>query len=460
MEQNRPITMSSSNSFPRPDIATLLSMIQGGGPQNGASQQQLQQNQGIISNVQGSAAGNSDVMSSLLQNLAGALNQQQQQQPPRNGAPDLMSIFAASQYSQTGQAGQALDVSRLTSTGLLGNIQNALSSTAGDQQSARTLANLLSSQQGIHQVKQAQEQALALARFAGARLLSTNDTTCRIDSSRKETEGITASLQLNRQQENDANLSSFFTQRKEATSVEAVDDPTRGRNLEAGAIAVPCRARGMPMDHNPLTAYFVISKGVKHGDDVVCSHPACRNAGVKFRYCSYCKAPVAKRNFRRRHNHGGDMSTVGSDDIEDESAKLSTLNSTNSTKRVSSDDLEPGTKRSKCIASTSKEENVILSPSKSSLDYDGKSDLANSNAIPTTTKQELTDDCQNDELADNRVVEAYSSSTIKLNTRKISPEQREAWVKLLDERPLTDNPDALSKWINKILEVSAVREDG
>jgi hypothetical protein len=32
--------------------------------------------------------------------------------------------------------------------------------------------------------------------------------------------------------------------------------------------------------------------------------PACRNAGVKFRYCSHCKAPVAKRNFRRRHNHG------------------------------------------------------------------------------------------------------------------------------------------------------------
>jgi hypothetical protein len=238
--------MSSSNSFPGPDIATLLSMIQGGGSQNGGGQQQLQmQNQSHMGgNVQGSA-GNAD-MSSLLQSLVGAIHQQPQQ--TRNGAPDLMSLLGASLYSQTGQGGQGLDVSRLTNAGLLGNIQTTGNHQSVSSQHGQVLANLLNSQQGI-QVKNAQEQALALARFAGARLLSVDDSR-RIESSRKETEGIADSL--SRQQDNDTNLPSLFAQRKGATSVEAVDDAARGRNLEPGAIAVPCRARGMPMDHNPL----------------------------------------------------------------------------------------------------------------------------------------------------------------------------------------------------------------
>ena len=35
----------------------------------------------------------------------------------------------------------------------------------------------------------------------------------------------------------------------------------------------------------------------------MCSYPACRNAGVKFCFCTVCRIPVAKRNFRIRHNH-------------------------------------------------------------------------------------------------------------------------------------------------------------
>ena len=55
------------------------------------------------------------------------------------------------------------------------------------------------------------------------------------------------------------------------------------------------------------TAYFVIPENVKHGEELICSYFACRNAGIKFRYCSHCKVPVAKRNFRKRHKHGGDI---------------------------------------------------------------------------------------------------------------------------------------------------------
>ena len=42
---------------------------------------------------------------------------------------------------------------------------------------------------------------------------------------------------------------------------------------------------------------------MKHGDELVCSFSPCRDDGVKFRYCSVCSVPVAKRNFRMRHHH-------------------------------------------------------------------------------------------------------------------------------------------------------------
>lgn len=80
-------------------------------------------------------------------------------------------------------------------------------------------------------------------------------------------------------------------------------DLTQRRSHNQATI-VPCRARGLPVDHNFKTAYFVIPDGIEHGDELMCSYPACRQAGVKFRYCLECKVPVAKRNFRNRHRHG------------------------------------------------------------------------------------------------------------------------------------------------------------
>ena len=88
-----------------------------------------------------------------------------------------------------------------------------------------------------------------------------------------------------------------------------------------GAVIVPCRARGMPVDHNFKTAYFVIPDGIEHGDELMCSYPACRQAGVKFRYCLHCKVPVAKRNFRNRHRHGvpgGEGGSVSGDEGEED----------------------------------------------------------------------------------------------------------------------------------------------
>jgi hypothetical protein len=51
------------------------------------------------------------------------------------------------------------------------------------------------------------------------------------------------------------------------------------------------------------SAHFVIPENIFHGEELFCSHQTCRNGGVKFRFCTVCQVPVAKRNFRQRHMH-------------------------------------------------------------------------------------------------------------------------------------------------------------
>jgi hypothetical protein len=79
--------------------------------------------------------------------------------------------------------------------------------------------------------------------------------------------------------------------------------PERDPTGDNQSLLVPCRARGMPMDHNVKTAHFVVPQNMAHGADLICSYDHCRNAGVKFKFCGVCQMPVAKRNFRNRHRH-------------------------------------------------------------------------------------------------------------------------------------------------------------
>ena len=51
-------------------------------------------------------------------------------------------------------------------------------------------------------------------------------------------------------------------------------------------------------------AFFQVRPTTKHGDGLVCCFPKCRDNGIKFRYCAYCKDAIAKRCFRIKHTHG------------------------------------------------------------------------------------------------------------------------------------------------------------
>lgn len=136
-------------------------------------------------------------------------------------------------------------------------------------------------------------------------------------------------------------------------------------NTSQGAIIVPCRARGMPVDHNFKTAYFVIPDGIEHGDELVCSYPSCRQAGVKFRYCLHCKVPVAKRNFRNRHRHGVPGGDGASDSGEDDASITSEEEGTaedNDRKLPSSKDATEASKDDDNEYNGVKKEHLLIIP--------------------------------------------------------------------------------------------------
>lgn len=87
----------------------------------------------------------------------------------------------------------------------------------------------------------------------------------------------------------------------EPIPIDVQSESTRKRSR---ILRFPCKARGVPDNHNANNAYIDVPSNASHGAVVLCSHPICAASGRKFRYCSVCMVPVAKRNFSKRHGHG------------------------------------------------------------------------------------------------------------------------------------------------------------
>ena len=87
-------------------------------------------------------------------------------------------------------------------------------------------------------------------------------------------------------------------------------------------LITPCRARRMGRDHNIETAHLEIPADAKHGDPLFCSFPACRDMGVKFLYCCYCKGPIARRSFRNKHYHAELRNGEDPNKVQDRSSSV------------------------------------------------------------------------------------------------------------------------------------------
>jgi hypothetical protein len=178
------------------------------------------------------------------------------------------------------------------------------------------------------------------------------------------------------------------------------------------------------------TAYFVIPENVKHGEELICSYFACRNAGIKFRYCSFCKVPVAKRNFRKRHKHGGQDIPRGVDDSGGE------------------EEAPPVKKGIPAHIMASKnvdgDADAISSQSADSNQQE-KSDLGVRRGLVQSSMRTL-ENAKKPEAVDAPADEAPSN--------KISLDRKDRWAALLGKRPATKDGDSMSAWLMEVLAVS------
>jgi hypothetical protein len=232
---------------------------------------------------------------------------------------------------------------------------------------------------------------------------------------------------------------------------------------------VPCRARGMDINHNfevsedecisqnvcyscvafcshtiaQQSAYFTISEDMSHGTPLVCSYPACRDKGVKFLYCSYCKDTGAKRQFRERHNHGED----------DETARR-----TSQTPQKSSGSAEEP------IASTEMTLEKTSNVSSSDTSYSGNHNRGKRNRTAMDAAISDTSNTVEDMTiallpgTSNKVGFSVDLDEPMMEKMKnVKGKRMSAWTALLLSRPQQNNDDeGMASWLMKVMAVSDV----
>lgn len=161
---------------------------------------------------------------------------------------------------------------------------------------------------------------------------------------------------------------------------------------------------------------------MKHGEELICSYFACRNAGIKFRYCSHCKVPVAKRNFRKRHKHGGNPGgiDIGGDDS-------------------GAEDDYPGSKKGIPAQIMAKHQEAVE-------DADGLSSQS------TVSNGEVEKGLVRNSM--RNLEKDASHPSPKAKSGDISESRQERWAQLLGKRPATKDGDSMSAWLMEVLAVS------
>jgi hypothetical protein len=221
------------------------------------------------------------------------------------------------------------------------------------------------------------------------------------------------------------------------------------------------------------TAYFVVSDHIKHGEELFCSYFACRNAGTKFRYCSHCKVPVAKRNFRKRHKHAGKLIGVpkvadvmddddDDDDTEEDSVEDSNISAEEDYKKQY-DKMTPSVVVATAKSSTKYKKSPAVAKPK-------KKEKSPKKGLPTTTAKKpagpsITAQSMLETLLQRKVKQLQvSSDSSKCLPRHdpIPPEELEdalderqmQWTSLLGKRPRSGHIESTASWVQEVLAVS------
>jgi hypothetical protein len=227
----------------------------------------------------------------------------------------------------------------------------------------------------------------------------------------------------------------------------------------------------------PQTAFFLIPRSIQHGEDVICSRtyekrpiefagrimnkssypfvslllfikdPACRKAGVKFRFCSFCETPVAKRNFGRRHTHAGESLPNKQDKMSDEAT-------TSTEAAVAPPDKANSRKR---WNEQYENDQDHKQPSKKQQRQEEES------GIPKSIGNRRSDDSPSSGETDSTSgsgidVQRQDDPNRQAVFQNFDPPRQEAWITLLNQRPDSSDRRAMSVWVRKILVVSDIQQ--
>jgi hypothetical protein len=274
-------------------------------------------------------------------------------------------------------------------------------------------------------------------------------------------------------------------QRTESPDIPAGDHSDEAScKLPPGVVVASCRARGMPRDHNCMvsthffvfrpngrlifvsynlngflttfdaffslslmiqTGYFVIPKEIAHGEGLQCSHAACRNKGVRFRYCSVCSLPVAKRNFSTRHHHGDlvELSIKREKDLLDLEHHYTEDTDFQAATALYSRPFEdtPINKFryvDKVVIEGPPYSHYVLAAT--SQHQSSQPSVAHKESKRKRRRTGTHDKKNNAAKADTRVAEDSSG--------------RQQWASLMMERPRNEDGDAMSAWLMQVMAVS------
>lgn len=254
-----------------------------------------------------------------LQGVLGSEQEQQMLQDQQRAL--LLNHFATDEALASSLNSSSLPIQRgqMPSNGSLGSGGlGSMSSTAG-------LSSLLELERANATRQQLLQDALVRRRFEAEHqqlmLAAHQPNMCFPPDGNLQLPSMSMETQSNNRKRDISDKGAKSKQKKTRTNNGPNSTPM-AKGGPGGPLSVPCRCRGMPDDHNPKTAFIVIPDDVDHGQALKCSHPICRNRGDRFRYCSACQRPVAKRNFSSRHNHPDEAFTKAEEEKKARQAQL------------------------------------------------------------------------------------------------------------------------------------------
>mmetsp|Transcript_4042 Transcript_4042/g.6312 ORF Transcript_4042/g.6312 Transcript_4042/m.6312 type:complete len:666 (+) Transcript_4042:42-2039(+) len=406
--------------------------------------------QGLLSQLRGGALGDGDLFN---QNAAIVAAQQQQQAAALALASDIRTAVAAAQLRQAAQLqNQDILFARTAALQQLG----ALGGSGNVDQFQQELELQRLEELERRQLLAAASSGAPVGALAARQQFELQEHQIRQEQLDRQLSGQNGESLLDR-----AGLRATADSGGTRSTSEETSNKDSFQKTP-GSVVVPCRARGMPMDHNFKTAYFVIPENVEHGEELICSYFACRNAGIKFRYCTHCKVPVAKRNFRKRHKHGKTTSVDADEDasIEDEEENVP------KPKKDIHVSVEETSKAKEIVKTYQKAPTKVeverKIPDKIEPKVDGNASSASSQSNENSENNESVTNESNvkaSKIEESRPrsedTVAQSLFSISQQARpKISAEREHLWGQLLAKRPPTKDGEAVSAWLMEVLSVS------